>query len=137
MLPKNRPPTSPGEVLVEEFLGPLGMTQVELARRKNIPLQRVNTVVTGKRAITAETAVLLARVLGTSAAFWMNLQVAVDLWNAERKLAATAPRKVAPVRKTHGRSGHHSTPPTPRSQGARRKPIPALAQSGHRSTKSR
>jgi len=114
MLPKNRPPTSPGEVLVEEFLGPLGMTQVELARRMGIPLQRVNTVVTGKRAITAETAVLLARVLGTSAAFWMNLQVAVDLWHAERKLAATAPRKaVAPrkARDAQGRSGHHSTPP--------------------------
>ena len=113
MLPKNRPPTSPGEVLVEEFLGPLGMTQVELARRMNIPLQRVNTVVTGKRAITAETAVLLARVLGTSAAFWMNLQVAVDLWNAERKLAATAPRKAAAPHKAHSRSSHHSTPPRP------------------------
>lgn len=116
MLPKNRPPTSPGEVLVEEFLGPLGLTQVELARLMNIPLQRVNTVVTGKRAITAETAVLLARVLGTSAAFWMNLQVAVDLWNAERKLAAVAPSKTATPRKagrTHSRSGHHSTPPRP------------------------
>lgn len=122
MLPKNRPPTSPGEVLVEEFLGPLGITQVELARRMNIPLQRVNTVVTGKRAITAETAVLLARVLGTSAAFWMNLQVAVDLWHAERKLAATAPRKTVAPRKaaaprksgdTHSRSDHHSTPPRP------------------------
>lgn len=87
MLPKNRPPTTPGEMLLEEFLKPRGMTQIALAAKMNVPLQRVNTLINGKRAVTAETAVLLSRALGTSAELWMNLQTACDLWAAERKLA--------------------------------------------------
>jgi addiction module HigA family antidote len=87
MLPKNRAPTNPGEVLEEEFLKPMHLTQVELAKRMGVPIQRVNTVVTGKRAITAETAILLSRALGTSPNFWMNLQTNLDLWQAERSLA--------------------------------------------------
>lgn len=87
MLPKNRPPARPGEILDEEFLKPMAMTQVELAKRMKVPIQRVNTVVTGKRAVTAETAILLSRVLGTSPNFWMNLQTNHDLWLAERSLA--------------------------------------------------
>ena len=65
----------------------MAMTQVELAKRMKVPIQRVNTVVTGKRAVTAETAILLSRVLGTSPNFWMNLQTNHDLWLAERSLA--------------------------------------------------
>lgn len=87
MLPTNRTPTRPGEILDEEFLKPIGLTQVELAKRMGVPIQRVNTVVTGKRAITAETAILLSRVLGTSPHFWMNLQTNYDLWQAEQALA--------------------------------------------------
>lgn len=87
MLPKNRAPTRPGEILEEEFLKPMGLTQVELARRMGVPIQRVNTVVLGKRAVSAETAVLLSRTLKTSAQFWMNLQSNFDLWHAERALA--------------------------------------------------
>lgn len=90
MRPRNRPPTSPGEILREEFLKPRHMTQLQLAEKMGVPIQRINTVITGKRAITPETAVLLSRVLGTSPEFWMNLQVAHDLWYTERKLAATA-----------------------------------------------
>jgi addiction module HigA family antidote len=87
MLPKNRPPTPAGEILLEEFLRPLGMTQLALAEKMGVPIQRVNTLINGKRSVTAETAVLLSRVLGTSPEFWMNLQTRCDLWAAERKLA--------------------------------------------------
>ena len=87
MLPKNRPPTLPGEILLEEFLNPLGMTQMELASRMGVPIQRVNGLVAGRRAVTPETAILLSRVLGTTPEFWMNLQTSHDLWIAERHLA--------------------------------------------------
>ncbi|MBN2192309.1 MAG: HigA family addiction module antidote protein [Polyangiaceae bacterium] len=90
MLPKNRPPTHPGEILVEEFLKPMGMTQVVLAEKLGVPIQRVNTIINGKRGVTAETAVLLARALNTTPEFWMNLQTAVDLWHAERTLRRVA-----------------------------------------------
>jgi len=82
-----RKPTSPGEILREEFLVPLGMTQVELAARIGVPLQRVNTIVAGRRAVTAETALLFAKVFKTPE-FWMNLQTALDLWEARQKLKA-------------------------------------------------
>jgi addiction module HigA family antidote len=72
---------------VEEFLKPLELTQVALAEKMGVPIQRVNTLINGKRAVTAETAILLARVLGTSPEFWMNLQTGRDLWAAQRKLA--------------------------------------------------
>ena len=74
MLPKNRPPTHPGEILLEEFLNPRKMTQSELSERLKIPLQRVKTIINGKRSVTPETAVLLARFFETTAEFWMNLQ---------------------------------------------------------------
>lgn len=85
-----RRPTSPGEVLKEEFLVPLGMTQVELAARIGVPLQRVNTIIAGRRAVTAETALLFAKVFKTSPEFWMNLQSAIDLWEARQKLEAAS-----------------------------------------------
>ncbi len=87
MLPKNRPPTLPGEILLEEFLNPLEMTQMELSSRMGVPIQRVNGLVAGRRAVTPETAILLSRTLGTTPEFWMNLQTAHDLWDAERRLA--------------------------------------------------
>lgn len=93
MLPNNRPPTSPGEVLVEEFLRPLNLSQNELARRMGVPIQRLNTVATGKRAVTAGTALLLARELGTTAEFWMTLQVNLDLWVARREMDGRTPSK--------------------------------------------
>ena len=84
MSPKNRPPTHPGEFLLEEFLKPREMTQVALSARLKIPLQRVNSLINGKRGVTPETAVLLARFFETTAEFWMNLQTKYDLWFAER-----------------------------------------------------
>jgi antitoxin HigA-1 len=87
MLPKNRVPTHPGEILLEEFLKPREMTQSELSQKLEVPLQRVNSIVNGKRSITPETAILLARFFETTAEFWMNLQTQYDLWFAERDLA--------------------------------------------------
>ena len=86
MLPKHRPPTPPGEVLLEEFLKPAGMTQGALAGKMRVTIQRVNLLVNGRRAVTPETAILLARALKTTPEFWMNLQSAHDLWYAERRL---------------------------------------------------
>ena len=90
MLPKNRRPTHPGEILLKEFLRPLEMSQLELARRMGVPIQRVNTIINGKRDMTAETAILLSRALKTSSEFWMNLQVACDLFDAQRSLEHAA-----------------------------------------------
>ena len=74
MLPENRIATHPGEILKEEFLDPDGIIQVALAQHLGIPLQRVNEIIRGKRAITPETAWLLSQALGTTPQFWMNLQ---------------------------------------------------------------
>jgi addiction module HigA family antidote len=90
MIPKHRMPVHPGEILLHEYLEPLTMTQVELARRMDVPVQRINTLINGKRDMTAETAVLLSRVLKTSSEFWMNLQVARDLFKASRRLTDAA-----------------------------------------------
>ena len=79
MQPKNRVPTHPGEVLLEEFLVPLGLTQVTLSQHIGVSVQRVNEIVRGKRGITPETAWLLAQALGTTPEFWMNLQTQHDL----------------------------------------------------------
>lgn len=88
MIPKYRPPTPPGEILLDEFLKPLGMSQVDAARQMGIPVNRLNEVIHSKRGITADTALRLARLLHTSPEFWMNLQVARDLYWASRALEA-------------------------------------------------
>jgi antitoxin HigA-1 len=79
MLPENRIPTHPGEVLAEEFLAPLAITQVALAQHIGVPVQRINEIVRGKRGITPETAWLLSQAFGTSPEFWVNLQTSYDL----------------------------------------------------------
>jgi addiction module HigA family antidote len=79
MIPKNRVPAHPGEVLAVEFLAPLGISQVALAAHLGIPIQRVNEIARGKRGVTPETAWLLAQALGTSPEFWISLQTAHDL----------------------------------------------------------
>ena len=90
MIPRHRKPTHPGEILLREFLEPKGLSQIELAHRMGVPVRRVNTLVNGKRDITAETAILLSRVLKTSPEFWMNLQDAHDLYEAQEHLAHAA-----------------------------------------------
>lgn len=79
MIPKKRIPAHPGIILSEEFLKPAGITQVELARRIEVPTQRVNEIVKGKRGISPETAWLLSQAFGTSPQFWLNLQANYDL----------------------------------------------------------
>lgn len=81
-----RRPTPPGEMLLEEYLKPAGITQVALAAKMGVPIQRVNGIIAGRRAVTAETAILLSRALGTTAELWLNLQVAVDLWDAQQRM---------------------------------------------------
>jgi addiction module HigA family antidote len=101
-----RRPTPPGEMLLEEFLRPAGITQVELAARMGVPIQRVNAVIAGRRAVTAETAILLSRALGTTPALWLNLQIAMDLWDAEQRLARSRPAPHRTARSTRARPGH-------------------------------
>jgi addiction module HigA family antidote len=86
MIPSNRPPTPPGVIVEEEFLKPLGLSRAEAARRMGIPVSRLNEVIRGRRAVKADTALRFARVFNTSPEFWMNLQVACDLYEASREL---------------------------------------------------
>jgi len=88
MIPKNRRPSSPGEVLREEFLVPKKMTQGDLAKRMGVAIQRINLLINEKRAVTAETAILLAKALGTTPEFWMNLQAQSDLWDASQRMTS-------------------------------------------------
>lgn len=81
-LPRQRPPTHPGEMLLEEFIRPMGITQSALADRLGISFPRLNEVVHAKRAVTPDTALRLARVVGMSADFWLGLQLDWDLWHA-------------------------------------------------------
>jgi addiction module HigA family antidote len=79
MAAKKLAPVHPGEVLLEEFLGPLGLSQYRLSREINVPPRRINEIVHRKRAITADTALRLARFFSTSERFWLNLQSRYDL----------------------------------------------------------
>jgi addiction module HigA family antidote len=87
-LPRHRRPTHPGEMLVEEFLKPLQLSQADTARRLNMPLNRLNELVKGKRGMTPDTALRLAELFNVSAEVWMNLQVAWDLWHAVQRRKA-------------------------------------------------
>jgi antitoxin HigA-1 len=81
-IPSDRAPTPPGEMLLEEFIKPLGMTQTQFAGRIGVSYVRLNEIVNGRRGITPSTALRLAKALGTSAQFWLNGQLALDLYNA-------------------------------------------------------
>jgi addiction module HigA family antidote len=90
---KKLPNIHPGEVLLAEFLEPLGISQNALARAADVPPRRINEIVLGKRSITADTAVRLAATLGTSERFWLGLQADFDLEEA-RKAMGAAVRKI-------------------------------------------
>ena len=81
-IPTDREPTHPGEMLLEEFLIPKGLTQRELAEGIRVPYQRVNELVNGRRGVTPSTALRLAKYFGNSEGFWMNLQLRWDLYHA-------------------------------------------------------
>lgn len=76
---KRLPPVHPGEILLEEFLAPMGISQYRLAKDLKVPPRRINEIVHGARAVSADTALRLARYFGTSERFWLNLQVQYDL----------------------------------------------------------
>lgn len=94
MIPENRIPTHPGEMLVEEFLKPMALAQTKLAEKLGISVQRINEIVNGKRGVTPETAWLFSQAFGTTPEFWMNMQTAYDLAMArpEKKVARIASR---------------------------------------------
>ena len=87
-IPTSREPTHPGAMLLHEFLQPMNLTQRELATAIHVPFQRVNELVRGRRGISPSTALRLAKYLGTSPDFWMNLQQRWDLYNAQQAESA-------------------------------------------------
>ncbi len=105
MLPTGRMPTHPGEILAEEFLKPLGVTQVQFANHLGIPLQRVNEIIKGKRGVTPETALLFSSALRTTAEFWINLQSSHDLARARTEIA-NFPTAIASGRRYAAAGGH-------------------------------
>ncbi len=84
-VPTNRTPTHPGEMLLEEFLNPMGLTQRALAEAIHVPYQRVNDLINGRRGMTPNTALRLAKFFGNTPAFWMNLQLRWDLYFAQQE----------------------------------------------------
>ena len=88
-IPTNRTPTHPGEMLLEEFLIPMDLTQRQLADAIHVPYQRVNELVNGKRGITPSTALRFARYFNMTPDYWMNLQLRWDLYNVYRKEASS------------------------------------------------
>lgn len=87
-----RKPTSPGEILHEEFLRPMALTQRQLAEHLGCDVKVINRIVNERTSVTAEMAVLLSSALGTTAEFWLNAQQAVDIYTANRALGAKRPR---------------------------------------------
>ena len=98
-IPTNRPPTHPGEMLLEEFLNPMSLTQRELADAIHVPYQRINDIVNGRRGITPSTALRLGKFFNTSADFWMNLQIRRDMYYAQQDELAVL-KKIEPVHLT-------------------------------------
>jgi addiction module HigA family antidote len=90
------PPPHPGETILEDILKPLGMSVNQLAKALGITAARLNDIVRGRRGITADTALRLARYLGTSAEFWLGLQLEYDLRTAERKVRTAIDRQIKP-----------------------------------------
>lgn len=91
MLPKKRPPTHPGQMLLKEFLEPMGITQVELARHLKWPYARLNEIINGKRGVSADTALALGESFQTGPEFWLNLQRDWDIWHARRGRVTHSP----------------------------------------------
>ena len=93
-IPTHGPPTHPGEMLLEEFLKPLGITQRALAEMIGVSYPRVNEIIHGKRGVTPDTALRLEQAFGMEAQFWLNLQMAWDLYHAQRAPGADEIKKI-------------------------------------------
>jgi addiction module HigA family antidote len=96
---KKLTPINPGEILLEEFLKPLGLSQYRIARDLSVPPRRINEIVHGKRGISADTALRLGRYFGTSARFWLNLQARYDLEVENERLGRRLLKEVAVLRR--------------------------------------
>ncbi len=93
-IPTHGPPTHPGEMLLEEFLNPLGMSQATLAEKIGVSYPRVNELIHAKRGVTPDTALRLEQLFGMEAQFWLNLQLVWDLYHAAHSPAAKDIRKI-------------------------------------------
>lgn len=98
MTKRDLPPVHPGEILLEDFLVPLNVTRYRLAKSIGVPQRRIDEICAGKRAVTADTALRLARFFGTDAQSWMNLQAEYDLECAEITMADRIEREVKPLK---------------------------------------
>lgn len=96
-LPRNRPPTHPGEMLLEEFLKPLGITQTAFAERIRVPYVRLNSIVRGHCGVTPDMALRLERATRMTAGFWLNLQRNWGLWHTLHSAAAREIEKIEPL----------------------------------------
>ena len=96
MTKRDFPPIHPGEILLEEFLLPMGISQYRLAKDISVPQRRISEIVQGNRSITADTALRLGRYFRMEAQFWLNLQSRFDLLNAETQLAKRLDKEVIP-----------------------------------------
>jgi addiction module HigA family antidote len=106
------PPIHPGEILREEFLGPFGISQYRLAKDTSVPPRRINEIVRGTRAVSADTALRLARYFGTSEGFWLNLQARYDLEVERDRLGDRLQHEVrvlAPARSSGDRGASSAT----------------------------
>lgn len=91
---KKLPPVHPGEILLEEFLEPMGLSQYRVAKDTGVPPRRINEIVHGKRSVTADTALRLSRFFGTSERFWLNLQTRYDLETEKDRLGTRLDHEV-------------------------------------------
>ena len=115
-IPTHREPTHPGEMLLEEFLTPMGLSQRDLANGIHVPYQRVNELINRKRGITPSTALRLAKFFGNSAAFWMNVQLRWELYHAQRSEAES----LRGIRKTKPRLPSNQSVQSDSQQAGRR-----------------
>lgn len=99
-LPTNRPPTHPGEMLLKDFLEPMGMSQTAFAHRIGVSWPRLNELVNAKRSMTPDTALRLQRVLGMAADFWLGLQLDWDLWHTLNSDEAKKIAELEPLKQT-------------------------------------
>jgi addiction module HigA family antidote len=97
-IPTNRAPTHPGEMLLEEFIRPLGLTQVDFAAAIGVSYPRLSEIIHGKRAITPDTAMRLEQALGMDAQFWLNLQMTWDLFQARKSAALKTIKRIKRLR---------------------------------------
>ena len=111
-IPTHRQPTHPGEMLLEEFLVPMGLTQRQLAEGIRVPFQRVNEIVNRRRGITPSTALRLARFFGNSPAFWLDLQMRWDLYQAQVEEQAVL-ESIPPFRSLPDKPVHQAAEPAP------------------------